>query len=360
MIMLWPVCKMNQDYRRFSFYLFSILLFVAAAMPTSAQSVRYTVARSGKADFHSVQQAIDHAPDQGGALLLIAPGTYFEKVVIRKPNVRLVGTGASPEDTIIHWDDAARTSGSTFNSGTVWVEANGFEAENLSIVNSYWMEHNAGAYQSQAVALQLEGDKIVLDRVRLISGQDTLYAASSSCKGELHTPCDADRQFFNECFIEGHVDYIFGDANAVFNRCELHSHPGWPVVEITAQGRHSLLEDSAYTMLHCSITGTDSSAHVSFGRPWKPYATVLFYDTDIRQKINPEGWSEWGGRLKTANYSEYASHGPGTNGTSRSVVYPPFKANETNRLTANQLLAGTDRWAPEAEVEILRKLIPAQ
>jgi len=277
-------------------------------------------------------------------------------VTIDKPRIALIGTGTSASDTVITWGDSAKNTGSTFKSGTVTVSADGFGAENLSIVNTWWQDHTAAEDRSQAVALQMEGDRSVIDRVRIISGQDTLYANSHSCHGELTSACRADRQFFNDCFIEGNVDYIFGDAKAVFNHCELHSRPGSGVM-LTAQSRHSPMEDSGYYMLHCRITGDNQGNRISLGRPWRDYATVLFYDTEMVQKIDAGGWSEWGGRLKTATYREYKSHGPGVNGGSRSVSYPMLSADDEKRLTAAGLLGSADHWDPEADVQQLRHLL---
>jgi pectinesterase len=82
----------------------------------------------------------------------------------------------------------------------------------------------------------------------------------------------------------------------------------------------------------------------------------LFYNTDIEQKIAPGGWSEWGGRLKTATYREYRSYGPGVNGGSRVVQYPVLMAAEEKTFTPAGLLCGNGSWNPEAEVKILREL----
>lgn len=307
------------------------------------------------ADFRTIQQAVDSAKD-GGLTILIAPGVYKEKIAITEPNIVLVGLGQFPQDTVITFGDSAKTTGSTFKSGTVTVTADGFEAENLSIINTWWDEHIAPTDASQAVALQLSSDRAVVDRVRLVSGQDTLYAASLSCRGDSSAPCDASRELFNDCFIEGHVDYIFGDAKAVFNHCELHSRQH-PNVMITAQSKHFPEENSGYFLLHCKITGADDGNKIVLGRPWRAYATVTFFDTDMEQEIAPEGWSEWGGRLQTATYREYDSHGHGVNGGHRVVVSPALTSTERAGLTAENLLAGKDLWDPLAQVQELRALV---
>lgn len=333
----------------------TVMCWSAAVVLLRAEAVRISVSQTGHAGYRTLQEAVDHAPSAGGAVILIAPGVYREKVHINKPGIILVGTGERPQDTVITWSDSAKTTGRTFTSGTVSVIADGFEAENLSIVNTWWKDHPAPEDHSQAVALLLESDRAVLDHVRLISGQDTLYANSARCRGTLDSPCRADRQLFNDCYVEGNVDYIFGDANAVFDHCELHSWPGWEVT-ITAQSRHSLLEDSGYYMLNCRITGSDDGARVYFGRPWRDYSTVLFYNTEIDQKLDPDAWREWGGRLKTSTYRAYKSHGPGIDGTHRIVHYPPLSKAEERNLKSSLLLAGEDRWNSKAAVRALHKM----
>jgi pectin methylesterase-like acyl-CoA thioesterase len=334
---------------------FWTMFSVVSAGLLPAEVVRITVSQEGHADFQWLQEAIDHAPASGGAIIFVAPGVYHEKIHVNKPGIVLVGTGKRPQDTVITWGDSALNTGSTFKSGTVSVVGDGFEAENLSIVNTWWRDHTGAKDPSQAVALLLESDRAVLDHVRIISGQDTLYANSSRCRGTLDAPCRADRQFFNDCYVEGNVDYIFGDANAVFDHCEFHSRPGSEVM-ITAQSRHSLLEDSGYYMLNCRITGPDEGNKIVFGRPWRDYSTVLFYKTEIDQTLDAEGWSEWGGRLKTSDYREYKSYGPGVNGTHRIVQTPPLSAADERRLNPSRLLAGEDHWDPKSALFALHRL----
>lgn len=334
-----------------------LVAFTTSSLRAEEPAVKLFVSVAKASAYHTVQDAIDHAPP-AGATIFIAPGTYKEKILIQKPNIRLIGTGRSPDSVVLTFGDSAKNTGSTFRSGTVTVLADSFAAENISIINTWWDDHPAPADYSQAVALHVISDRAVLDRVRLISGQDTLYAASSTCRSsENPATCHSSRQFFNDSFIEGNVDYIFGDARAVFNRCELHSRQ-YPHIAITAQSRNALDSDSAYFFLHCAITGPDEGDSVVFGRPWRTYAKVTFYDTDIRQKLAPEGWSEWEGRLRTADYREYFSHGPGANPDHRAVAYPPLTPAEQAELTPDCLLAGDDDWNPQKEVAALRQLVP--
>jgi len=336
-----------------AFFISGAKLLAYAEDPCKLSAV--TVNGTGKADFKTVQEAIDHAPE-AGSLIRIAPGTYREKISIVHRCIRLVGTGTQPKDVVLSWNDSAMSTGSTFKSGTVTVRADDFAAENLTIENTWEVEHPEQDHHSQAVALQMSSDRAILDKVRLLGFQDTLYANSLTCEGSASTePCQASRQYFRDCYIEGHVDYIFGDAKAVFDGCEMHSRHHSSVM-ITAQSRISMTQDSGYFFLHCKITGENTSDRVYFGRPWRALATVLFYDTEIDQRLDPDGWGEWDGRLKTAIYREYCSHGPGVNGGHRKVEYPSLSNAEEVNLTPGSLLAGADHWNPIATADQLAKL----
>lgn len=314
-----------------------------------------TVSRGGQGEFKTIQDAIDHAP-AAGEIIRVRPGVYREKLHISSPKIWLVGLGRRPADVVLSWDDAASSAGGTSRSGTLTVNADGFEAENLTIENTWELEHKRTEEGSQAVALLLSSDRAVLDHVRLLGAQDTLYANSLTCRSITDTaPCEASREYFRDCFIEGHVDYIFGDAKAVFDHCDLHSRPHATVM-LTAQSRHFPAEDSGYYFLHCRITGADNGDKVVLGRPWRDYSTVLFYDTDIEQTIAPEGWSDWSGRLRTSTYREYGSHGPGVNGGHRIVSYPALTFKERRSLTPDGLLQGDDHWDPVRAAKALRGL----
>lgn len=351
------------DFGRLS--IFSLLAASVVPLVARAESVStVSVAREGRADFHTLQEAIDHAPATG-EVVRIAPDTYREKLHISKPNIVLVGTGKRPEDVVLSWDDAAISSGGTSKSGTVTVDADGFKAENLTIENTWENEHARTQEGSQAVALLMSSDRAVLDQVRLLGAQDTLYANSRTCHENLprdgsapatDTPaCQASRQYFRDCYIEGHVDFIFGDAKAVFDHCELHPRH-LSTVMLTAQSKHFPAEDSGYYFLHCRITGENNGDNVVLGRPWRDYSTVTFYDTYIEKPIAPEGWSDWSGRLKTSTYREYNSYGPGVDGGHRVVNSPELSREEAKKLTPRALLSGNDGWNPIAEANALRKL----
>jgi polygalacturonase len=320
-----------------------------AAMKVPAEDATLYVAASGSGDFYSVQRAIDAAPATG-AIISIAPGVYRERLVIDKRNIALVSPFPDASKTTIVFDKSAATAGGTFNSATVEVRGRDFRAENLTFFNDY---NRAPPQQpdSQALALLVTGDRAVFRNVRFMGNQDTLYAGSSDCTppGKAAAFCTPSRQYFERCFIEGTVDFIFGNALAVFDGCQIHSKPHG-IGYITAQGKQSEQEQSLFVFNRCKLTADLGVTHTWLGRPWRSLASVLFLHTEMGPHIEPAGWREWHpgetDYLKTVLYGEYDSTGPGAHPGERDSHAVQLSAAEAAVYDARRVLAGKDNWNP--------------
>ncbi len=320
-------------------------VLIAGLLCGTAGATEVTVAKTG-GDFATVQAAVDSAPE-GGITIRIRPGIYKEKIHIRQPHVHLIGMGKTPEETVLTFNDSAKSAGGTGKSGSVTVSGDDFEADNLTFENTWEKENVRTEEGAQAVALIMTGDRGLFRRDRFLGYQDTLYASSSRCKGDAATvPCQASRQLYKDCYIEGHVDFIFGDAKAVFENCEIHAMEH-PEVMLTAQSRLTAEEDSGYYFFHTRVTGSGEKKDIWLGRPWRDYSTVYFLDTDFEVAIDPAGWREWAGRLKTSTYREWRSHGPGANLKEAGPERKMLTDAEAKALTPAKLLAGGDGWDPK-------------
>lgn len=115
----------------------------------------------------------------------------------------------------------------------------GFLATGLTISNT------AGPQKFQAVALRVSADKVALYRVKLTGFQDTLYAHSL-------------RQFYRECTIVGTVDFIFGNAAAVFQKSTILASTGILGQQntLTAQGRTDKAMNTGFSFQGCTIGPT--------------------------------------------------------------------------------------------------------
>ena len=310
------------------------------------------VAADGSGQFKTVQEAVDSAPD-GNVRINIKPGEYRNLITVSVNGVELRGLGKTPQDVVLVYDNSAGTPGpdgrglGTGKSGTIMVTGDDFHAENLTIANDFEKRHERSNQGSQAVALHVTGDREIFRKVRFLGFQDTLYADSKLC----HTPgdtatCHAARQYYSDCYIEGHVDFIFGDAKAVFDRCEIHTLPH-VMDTITAQSRTRPAEDSGYVFRDCTVTGDEGSQYILLGRPWRAYSTVIFLNTDFKAPLDPAGWKEWNGALATSDYAEFNSHGMAGDVTKRIAPSKQLTAADISLYSTKTWLAGTDNWDPE-------------
>ncbi len=304
--------------------------------------------------FPTIQNALDHHPFAGPkpgsrVFIEIAPGTYKERVIVTQnhQNITFLGMGAKPEDVVITNSLNAKTAGGTFFTETAEINGDGFEADNLTFENT---AGNTG----QAVAAAVRADRAVFKKVRFLGHQDTLFA-------------DYGRQYYLDCFITGGVDYIFGNAAAVFDHSELNSNgPGFT----TAQSRTAPDQPTGYVILNSRVTssidqgeapmdastpGAKSAASakkmIGLGRPWRPYSRVVYINTSLPAEENPAGWNNWGkaANESTAWYAEYGSTGPGANPSSRVKWAHTLSQAEVNQFLPKNFLSGKDHWNAEAE-----------
>lgn len=309
----------------------------------------------GQTEFPTIQMAMDHHPfagigpdgKPGRVFLEIAPGVYHERVIVTQnhANITLLGMGKSPSDVVITNSLNAKQAGGTFFTETVEINGEGFEADNITFENS---AGNTG----QAVAVADRADRSVFKHCRFIGHQDTLFA-------------DYGRQYYVDSYIEGGVDFIFGDATAVFDHDEIHANgPGY----LTAQSRTSPQRTTGYVILDSKVTsgvaespaaGPDSAHRgrdtISLGRPWRPYARVIFVHTYLPADIIPGGWSAWGHTSGTplAYYAEYNDLGPGANPNARVPWSHQLSDAQAAQYMPGVFLAGEDHWDPIAAANAL-------
>ncbi|WP_166303981.1 pectinesterase family protein [Bradyrhizobium sp. 2S1] len=295
------------------------------------------VSHAGETAYHSVQAAIDALPPQGGDIQ-IAPGIYREKVKVLKPGVHLKGTGKKPDDTIIVYGDGAINVGGTARSATLNASGDDFRLDNLTVQNDYSLKGDNPA--SQAVALSVTGDRDAIIHVRLLGAQDTLFAGKGP-NGRM------SRQYFSDCYIEGHIDFVFGNAKAYFRRCELHGIANQAVV-YTAQSKGAPGEDSAFVFDQCRLTAEPGARYVALGRAWRPYATVIFLSTKIDAPVIAEGWREWApgktDTFRTAYYAEYKSSSIGANPAGREPHSHQLTDSEAAKWSLKAFFGGAIDW----------------
>jgi pectinesterase len=293
--------------------------------------MQVTVASDGSGDFKTIQMAIDHAPfvPEGQRLNIeITPGTYHERLVVSQDRPRTTFLGKDAKTTIITAAMSAKEAGGTFLSSTVDVQGAEFHAENVTFENTFGVG-------SQAVALMIHSDRAEFHHCRFLGMQDTLYASTG-------------RQYYKDCYIEGHVDFIFGNATAVFDNCEIHSKgDGY----LTAQSRTAPDMPTGFVFYHCKLTAENQTKGTYLGRPWRPYSRVVYIDTTMDDAIRPEGWNNWNDAKNeaTAWYGEFNSTGPGAKTNARATWSRQLTPQEAATFAPDKFLRGTDNWNPAAK-----------
>lgn len=316
---------------------------VVEAIPELGQYVRrydLVVAKDGSGDFFTVQEAVNAVPDYRKNIrttILIKEGTYKEKLMIpaSKNAISLIGDG----EVKITFDDYAGKDNifgenkGTSGSASCYIYAPDFYAENITF-------ENTSGPVGQAVACFVCADRAYFKKCSFLGFQDTLYTYGKGC-----------RQYYEECYIEGTVDFIFGWSAAVFNRCHIHSiGNGYITAPSTDNG-----QKYGYVFYDCDITAAEGVDKVYLSRPWRPYAQAVFIRCNMGRHIAPEGWDNWKNaeNEKTVFYAEYQSKGEGAN-VKRRVGYSK-QLKDLNGYGIEDVLEGNDGWNPvENDNELLK------
>jgi len=254
----------------------------------------FTVAKDGSGDFKYIQDAIDAMRGYPLApiTLYIKNGVYVEKIVLPPNNTDVIFIGENVDSTIITFDDySGRGHITTFTSFTAKISGNRFYAQNITFANT------AGPV-GQAVALYVDADKAVFKNCKFLGNQDTVLTAG-----------ETSRQLFEDCYIEGTTDFIFGPATAVFKNCVIKAKANsYITAASTTQGKKF-----GYVFMDCDIQVAEGVKKVYLGRPWRAYAKTVFIRCKLPTQIAPEGWHNWSNpeNEKTAFYAEYKNTGPG-------------------------------------------------
>lgn len=294
----------------------------------------FVVAADGSGDFVTVQAAINAVPDYrkaGPTRILIKKGVYKEKIVIAASKERVWITGE--DGTVLTYDDYAQKPNvfgeekGTSGSGSVYIFGPDFMAENITF-------ENASGPVGQAVACHVAGDRAVFRRCRFLGFQDTLYTFGENT-----------REYFEDCYIEGTVDFIFGKATAVFNRCELRSKTSGGFLTAPATPQNC---QYGYVFYDCKLTADNGveAGSVWLSRPWRPFGKVVFIRCEMGRHIRPEGWNNWGKaeNERTAYYAEYQCSGKGAD-TSRRAAWGHLLSDIT-AYEMTHVLKGNDGWNP--------------
>lgn len=276
----------------------------------------FVVAQDGSGDFFTLAEAVAVVPDfcRDTTRILICEGIYREKIAIpaTKRNVVLAarpGGGSDPSvcGVTVTWDDYAARIGATgvplgtSGSSTVYFGGDGWTVRGIAFENA------AGAV-GQAVAVQCLATDLRFIGCRFLGNQDTLYLYGEGNR-DGRTCAENAHIIFDDCYVEGTTDFIFGSAAALFRRCEIRSKAdSYITAASTCRG-----QSCGLIFEECRLTAAEGVTRCYLGRPWRDWAQTVFIRCRLGAHIRPEGWHDWSKAhaQRTVFYAEYASEGPG-------------------------------------------------
>lgn len=309
-----------------------VLLILCITAHAQQKNKDWVVAQDGSGQYTTVQAALNAVPSKNKTPvhIFIKPGVYKEKLHLDSTKDFVTMEGADKFSVILTYDDhpgKVSPNGDSINTRSSYsflIAADNFAAFNITFQN------DAGFTAGQAVAAEVRGDKAVFNNCRFVGNQDVLFTNSPR-----------SRQYYYNCYVEGTTDFIFGSATAWFEHCHIHSKKNSHVTAASTPQDHPY----GYVFNDCVLTGDTSLHSVSLGRPWRPYAAVVYLHCYIGQHIRPEGWSNWNttDNYKTTRYSEYNNYGPGAAIINRVTWSKQLTGEEAAGYTVKNILAG---WEP--------------
>ncbi|CAK7222190.1 hypothetical protein SBRCBS47491_004785, partial [Sporothrix bragantina] len=139
-----------------------------------------------------------------------------------------------------------------------------------------------------------------------IGWQDTLLTASKT-----------GYQYYESCYIEGAIDFIWGYSAAYFKGCTIGAKHKSSC--FTAQSRADAAAVGGYVFDQCFFTAADNATvdltqSVYLGRPYSEYARVIVKNSYLDDTIAPAGWKVWSTSSPNTDYitfAEFNNSGPG-------------------------------------------------
>ena len=220
------------------------------------------------------------------------------KTEIRKSNISLIGQS---KEGVKIWNHPVVEGISYTATIHLNKNTNDFYAQDLTLENqfNYWGALGSGA--GRAVAFCDQGNRSVLKNVALMSWQDTYYSCNSS---------PDYRGYFENCDLAGVVDWICGNGDIWFEKCNLivRDRTGNNISAPNTEDTQAW----GYVFNNCTIRPeTDKPTQLkgndwTLARPWYKSPACTFLNTKMYTLPRTYGWNKMTEGLKV-RFHEYNS-----------------------------------------------------
>lgn len=310
-----------------------ILFFISnmvAGQTSNPQQYKYvfTVAKDGTGEYQTIQDAIDamRVYPLMPITLYIKNGVYNEKIELPANNTDVTFIGENVDSTIISWNDySGKGKHTTFTSYTAKISGNRFRAENITFSNT------AGPV-GQALALYVDADNAYFQNCKFLGNQDTIFTSGEDA-----------RQLFENCYIEGTTDFIFGPATAYFLSCQIRCKSNSFITAASTP----LAKKYGFVFRNCTIIADSGVNKLYLGRPWRQFAKTVFIESVLPAAITAPGWDNWNNpeNERTVFYAEYQNKGAGANIAgrvkwSKQLTKQDARLYEVNKVLSSRSIDG--------------------
>lgn len=301
-----------------------------------------TVDSRGRGDFCTVQGAIDavQAGNTVPRLIKVADGTYTELDWVAPSKPFITVQGQSRSGTVIQYannntlnanttDVCARQAIPVHDNFNCWrsnfsVEANDFTLEDLTLSNT------TPFGGSQAEAFRGNADRITLNRVNLLSFQDTIRLQGLG--------------YVTNSYIQGDVDFTWGVGTVFWTHDELKSmHAGYVTQIRSGQGQNGyVFYDDALTR---APGVADGSVYLGRIDPTVfPFSQAVYIDTKMDSHINPAGFLLNNAGCPAATHVRFWEYG------STNLQGQPVDTSQRLACSAQLTAAQAAQWSDPAFV----------
>ena len=242
----------------------------------------------------------DLPADENGKPRKDMDGKNNGKTEIRKSNISLIGQS---KEGVKIWNHPV-VEGISYTA-TLHLDktATDFYAQDLTLENqfNYWGAHDGSSGAGRAVAFCDQGNRSVLKNVALMSYQDTYYSCNSS---------PDYRGYFENCDLAGVVDWICGNGDIWFEKCNLivRDRTGNNISAPNTEDTQAW----GYVFNNCTIRPeTDKPTQLkgndwTLARPWYKSPACTFLNTKMYTLPRTYGWNKMTEGLKV-RFHEYNS-----------------------------------------------------
>ena len=279
-------------------------------------------------------------------------GTYDlgSKAMTEVPvNVSLIGESMEGVTIVNHPDPAKLTDTNRSEATpTLYITGDNVYLQDLTVMQG--IDYGTGNITGQAQAVRTRGDRQIYKRVKMLGCQDTYYINKSTI-----------RNYLEDCFIAGDVDFIYGDGTAFLTGCTIYfndTRGGSSTGVITAPNTPAENE-WGLVISDCTIDGPSAANNRFYlGRPWNDSPAVTYINNTFNILPNASGWTsmsvrkvlrfhEYGSKDANGNLLDLSTRSTAACSPAKNSDEPVISAEEAARYTVENVMGGQDGWAPQ-------------